>query len=1107
MIMIDGIINTFKGKGKGYDKNRDKVEATWREDECRIRRFRHVDVKGSSSSNAGDDDLQFNPEPQLQSLSQWQWRSQSLSLARGQGTGEGQGQLQGSKRRRQPSVPLPAFSFPQAPASAPAPDAAVETETDAAPSSLSGAADEATTPTSTSNTTLTSATTSLFPTATNCFAPAADVSPPSTSYSTTSSNISPFTSPPPSRQQHHQRQQARRQSHTPSLSISSPPPPSSSSSSTTGRRHAHRRSAAMSGIDADAVASLANMSSFSSSASSSIALGSPVSRPVSIHANIPQIVLNGEPASAGTTITTPTVTGDDNNGGNGGANASGMPGIESGGPPFRGRTHHTLMSSNLSIISSEGSLSLSTEASTPTAETAPESFSPTTPRHTRPKTFSFADLLRDASGASEGENLQHRRAQSTDLRRSCSGSTQRTIKAGVDGLVAADDEANMARSEEQEQERPVSSSNSKAKAAKKQKKVRAWAGILTRKSKKKQVPGNNKKQQQQPPSSSQSQFQGSESQDTQLNALGATSGSATSSSEGPPPSEITTSEPTLTRSNSFSDDSSDFEINFDDDHTIVIQSSACPEEEYDSSASNATTAVSSFESAWKPRSFYEQGRQLNNDENPFSPVIDLDAALGPFRTPEVSDSGSGFSFATKHMHSGRGRKNEFLSPENRHHRRAESAPAIQPLEQARNCPVAMAMQYSAAAIFKTPDVFDEEEEDAFLARTTEKDAKNDCQMTEKKKREDEEQREDKDDDSKSFKSFRSFRSFRDRSSLRWPGSRVGRALPPGGRSLRIDTSRASSPFRVQQSESGTSLSESENPVSPISIGRPLHQFPAPENTASMPETALSATEENADQQAEATPELLSPTPKSQYTSLFSSPSTSSFSITDYPRNSLTFVAQDHRSSNGSLLLPAALGKQGQGRADSPVDNLTNTSTSTPPTSTFDVPFAPSPSSSSTFSSNPPYPPPHHPHHHHSNSRFAPPTASASPAPAAAFHHRSTTNESMSMTMPPSMSSPTLRPVSRSRHKRSSIVSLSKLITASHATERNRPSLDERPPGSAAGGIAPPASGVPPMVRGRMSCDGGYKERKEEAPPVAKSHRISRLMQFWRTRDKDGRSDD
>lgn len=97
----------------------------------------------------------------------------------------------------------------------------------------------------------------------------------------------------------------------------------------------------------------------------------------------------------------------------------------------------------------------------------------------------------------------------------------------------------------------------------------------------------------------------------------------------------------------------------------------------------------------------------------FSPVIDLDAALGPFNTPEMSSerpATSSFSAATKRMYSG-GRRGEFIGPEMRYHRRAESAPEMPPFDRSS---LGMGRFGSNPAI-ANPDVFYEEEEDAFLA--------------------------------------------------------------------------------------------------------------------------------------------------------------------------------------------------------------------------------------------------------------------------------------------------------------------------------------------------------------------------------------------------------
>lgn len=190
----------------------------------------------------------------------------------------------------------------------------------------------------------------------------------------------------------------------------------------------------------------------------------------------------------------------------------------------------------------------------------------------------------------------------------------------------------------------------------KKKKMRTWAGMLTRKGKKR-VPKK-----------------------------------APSSRKGPTPP------PVLTRTNS--EIGSLYGLNFDEDNTIIIRTPT----QANAPQPEASNEPASFEASWKPRSFYEQGRESDI----FNPVIDLDAALGPFNTPEMgTDQCSGFSIATKRMYSG-GRRGQFVGPEMRYHRRAESAPEMPPFDR------------SALPRFNmnsNPDVFDEEEEDAFLAQS------------------------------------------------------------------------------------------------------------------------------------------------------------------------------------------------------------------------------------------------------------------------------------------------------------------------------------------------------------------------------------------------------
>ncbi|PCG93972.1 Hypothetical protein PENO1_080960 [Penicillium occitanis (nom. inval.)] len=165
--------------------------------------------------------------------------------------------------------------------------------------------------------------------------------------------------------------------------------------------------------------------------------------------------------------------------------------------------------------------------------------------------------------------------------------------------------------------------------------------------------------------------------------------------------------PILTRTNS---DLGSIEVNFDEDNTVIIRTPTNPNIPKQTTQDTEEESDKAFEKAWKPRSFYEQG--LENDT--FSPVIDLDAALGPFNTPEMGAgriAGSAFSQATKRMYSG-GRRGEFVGPEMRYHRRAESAPEMPPFD--RSALVGFPRLGSDNAMASV-DVFYEEEEDAFLA--------------------------------------------------------------------------------------------------------------------------------------------------------------------------------------------------------------------------------------------------------------------------------------------------------------------------------------------------------------------------------------------------------
>ncbi|KAF2740243.1 hypothetical protein EJ04DRAFT_239040 [Polyplosphaeria fusca] len=125
----------------------------------------------------------------------------------------------------------------------------------------------------------------------------------------------------------------------------------------------------------------------------------------------------------------------------------------------------------------------------------------------------------------------------------------------------------------------------------------------------------------------------------------------------------------------------DFEANFDVDNTVTIVSP--------SESSTEGRKTESDIASWKPREF----KKVNSDS--MSPVIDLDAALGPFNTPHGSSPRGqqrGFGAHRRAMHSASGLTQT--------HRRTESAPALVPFEL-RNTTTTTASTMA--------DVFEEEE--------------------------------------------------------------------------------------------------------------------------------------------------------------------------------------------------------------------------------------------------------------------------------------------------------------------------------------------------------------------------------------------------------------
>lgn len=125
----------------------------------------------------------------------------------------------------------------------------------------------------------------------------------------------------------------------------------------------------------------------------------------------------------------------------------------------------------------------------------------------------------------------------------------------------------------------------------------------------------------------------------------------------------------------------DFEPNFDEDTTVTIVS-----------PTESTTPLPKIDTdfaSWQPR----QLKRVDSDI--MSPIIDLDAALGPFNTPNGSSPRShqrGFSAHRRAMHSASGLVVN--------HRRTESAPELVPFEM-RSSAVASASPMA--------DVFEEEE--------------------------------------------------------------------------------------------------------------------------------------------------------------------------------------------------------------------------------------------------------------------------------------------------------------------------------------------------------------------------------------------------------------
>lgn len=472
--------------------------------------------------------------------------------------------------------------------------------------------------------------------------------------------------------------------------------------------------------------------------------------------------------------------------------------------------------------------------------------------------------------------------------------------------------------------------------------------------------------------------------------------------------------PVLTRTNS--DLGSGLDVDFDDDTIVVIRTPTNPTAPVSFVDTDETDAQPSLESSWKPRSFYEQGTQ--NDA--LSPIIDLDAALGPFNTPDMRSGRApetGFSAATKRMYSG-GRRGEFIGPEMRYHRRAESAPEMPPFDRSF-----LNNRLANNSAMENPDVFYEEEEDAFLAATSESDERApsqvagdaDKQSLESKESSDTLTREPGDSSTDPQQAGLGIQKHEQVGAPDSPVTSTAQEDPKPARLPPAPT--AADPLRNARNPF------SNPPRSPVEMVKQedwLRKVPVPPSPDISPRF-LPADHRPATSPMEFTPNippLSLPGVSSASNSSFPSPDFPG-SSPDFPRSITTSSTTDRNFSNPSY----------------------NPSMEFPHASADDVPSLTSSASTTTNTFN----------------RFS---ATFFPRP------RLSTDRSASF------SAAVHRRTSQANApKRSSLASLSKLVVGPHA-ERSKLSHEEKPPS-----------------------DEPEKSKK-------KGRRISRLMHFWRTKDKD-----
>ncbi|RAL17117.1 putative cell wall proline rich protein [Aspergillus homomorphus CBS 101889] len=479
--------------------------------------------------------------------------------------------------------------------------------------------------------------------------------------------------------------------------------------------------------------------------------------------------------------------------------------------------------------------------------------------------------------------------------------------------------------------------------------------------------------------------------------------------------------PVITRTNS--DLGSGLDVDFDDDNIVVIRTPTNPATPEGRRPTSNEPDVPSLEHSWKPRSFYEQTTQ--NDA--LSPVIDLDAALGPFNTPDMHSgrvAESGFSAATKRMYSG-GRRGEFVGPEMRYHRRAESAPEMPPFDRS----FLGTNRLVTSSTLENPDVLYEEEEDAFLAATSESPAGNHelplSQVIMSTPR---------DDDSRSEESKSSSHTLTVQPAVDDVSGQphAGLGIQKTGTNV-LSTSGTTSSTRddIKFSNEQNSIHQMQNVENPFSFvsSNPIDTIKQENWQHRMPVTPspdVSPRFMAADNRPTTSPlELTYNIPPlslqgstSYSNSSFSSPDFTGCS-SDAPRSITTPSTSDRNFSNPSY----------------------NPSMDLPQTSVEDVPSL---TSSASTTTNAP--------HRFSGTFFGRPRLSSDRSASFSAAVRRRTSQANS-------------------YKRSSLASLSKLVVGSQG-EKSKLSHEEKPP------------------------------EDEPERSKKKAHRISRLMHFWRTKDKD-----